>query len=33
MDVVFIALAAGLVLAVIGLAVGCMQLQRRGSRS
>jgi len=33
MDVVFIALTAGLWLAVAGLAIGCMRLQRRGSRT
>jgi len=33
MDAVFIALAAGLWLAVVGLAIGCMRLQGRGGGS
>jgi hypothetical protein len=33
MDAVFIALGAGLWLAVLGLAIGCMWLQGRGGRS
>jgi|OpeIllAssembly_1097287.scaffolds.fasta_scaffold89241_2 hypothetical protein len=33
MDAVFIALAAGLWLAAVGLAIGCMRLQGRGGRS
>lgn len=33
MDAVFIALATGLWFAVVGLAVGCMQLQGRGGRA
>jgi hypothetical protein len=33
MDAVFIAVFAGWLLAVVGLAIGCMRLQRRGGRS